>query len=133
MEARELTLNSKPSCILELETYLSKVFADFHINDERCPDILISVTEAVNNAIIHGNKSDENKVVHVDCNTEHDCLCVTVSDEGIGFDPDAVPDPTTPDHIECCGGRGVFIMSRLADQISFKDNGRKVEMYFKLA
>jgi len=59
-------------------------------------------------------------------------LAISVSDEGTGFDPEEIPDPTAPENIECCGGRGVFIMSRLADKISFMNNGSTVQMYFNL-
>ena len=96
-------------------------------------NILISLTEAVNNAIIHGNKEDESKFVIVNCEGRKQEVVITISDEGRGFNPHQVPDPTLPQNLECCGGRGVFIMKQLSDEIKFHDSGRTVEMKFKMA
>ena len=116
---------------MEVETYLKSVIQHFSIEESRYPDMLISLTEAVNNAIIHGNKEDEQKVVQIDCELQNQGLSFRVSDQGSGFNPEAVPDPRQEDRIECCGGRGVLIMSTLADELSFQNNGSTVEMYFK--
>lgn len=127
-----LTISSNPNNILEVESYLKKLDFDFRFDSEKYADILISLTEAVNNAIIHGNKSDESKNVHIHVREKDNGLAFCVTDEGVGFNPGRVPDPTCADKLECCGGRGVFIMQALADGIVFEENGRKVEMYFDL-
>lgn len=127
------TISSNPNNILKVENYLRTVQQDMKIDDGKFPDILVSLTEAVNNAILHGNKADESKEVVIDMIEESKGVAISVSDEGNGFDPDDVPDPTAPDNIECCGGRGVYIMSALADKISFKNNGSTVKMFFKLS
>lgn len=131
VSARMLTINSNPNNINEVESFLQSVLKDLNISNSKYPDILISLTEAVNNAIIHGNKKDETKVVQIDCKGKQRGVTFHVKDEGNGFDPDKIPDPTMDDRIECCGGRGVFIMSALADRIKFKNNGSEVEMFFK--
>jgi serine/threonine-protein kinase RsbW len=94
--------------------------------------MLISLTEAVTNAITHGNHYDENKVVQINLQKKSDTIAIRVSDQGRGFDPANVPDPTCEENICKCGGRGVFLMQRLCDQIQYKDNGRTVEMHFKI-
>jgi serine/threonine-protein kinase RsbW len=127
-----LTINSNPNNILEVESYLKQLDFDFRFDSEKYADILISLTEAVNNAIIHGNKSDESKHVHIHVREKDNGLAFCVTDEGLGFNPTRVPDPTCGANLECCGGRGVYIMKALADDISFEENGRKVEMYFDL-
>lgn len=132
MKYRMLTISSNPNNILELESHLQKWASIHKIQPERYADILISLTEAVNNAIIHGNKSDESKKVFIDYIEASDGLTFCVTDEGHGFNPGGVPDPTCEENIECCGGRGVYIMKALADRICFKDHGRSVEMYFSL-
>ena len=66
--------------------------------------------EAVNNAIVHGNKSDIKKFVDVQFNLVNNNLQVTVTDEGKGFKPSEIPDPTKPENIELLAGRGVFLM-----------------------
>lgn len=132
MKYRMLTISSNPNNILELESHLQKWASVFKIQPDKYADILISLTEAVNNAIIHGNKSDESKNVHIDYIVAPHGLTFCVTDEGIGFNPGGVPDPTQRGNIECCGGRGVYIMKALADKICFKNHGRSVEMYFAL-
>lgn len=127
-----LTISSNPNNILEVESYLKKLDFDFAFHSEKYADILISLTEAVNNAIIHGNKNDESKNVHIHVREKDKGLAFCVTDEGVGFNPSRVPDPTCAENIECCGGRGVYIMKALSDDITFEDEGRTVEMYFDL-
>ena len=128
-----LTISSNPNNILEVENYLRDAQLDLKITEVRFPDILISITEAVNNAIIHGNNADESKRVRINMKGLSRGIAISVSDEGKGFDPKRIPDPTAPENLECCGGRGVYIMSRLADKLSFANNGSTVQMFFKLS
>jgi serine/threonine-protein kinase RsbW len=132
MKHTMLTISSNPNNIKEVEIYLKQMELQYLFDAEKYADILISLTEAVNNAIIHGNKSDETKNVVISVCEDSKGVVIHVSDEGHGFNPNIVPDPTKPENIECCGGRGVYIMKRLCDKIAFADNGRTVEMYFHL-
>lgn len=132
MKYRMLTISSNPNNILELESYLKDLEFDFILDDEKYADILISLTEAVNNAIIHGNKGDESKKVNIYMREKADGVAFCVTDEGAGFNHNRVPDPTCAEKLECCGGRGVYIMKMLADKIVFADNGSTVEMYFSI-
>lgn len=128
-----LTISSNPNNILKVENYLRDAQVDMNIDEMRFPDILISLTEAVNNAILHGNNADESKNVEINMEEQPSGVAISVTDEGKGFNPEEIPDPTAPENIECCGGRGVFIMHRLADEISFANNGSTVQMFFKLS
>ena len=130
MATKLLSIPSNPKRIVELEGFLTNVLSDLELSKERYPEMLISLTEAVNNAIIHGNKLDESKQVKINCEKSGKHLCFSISDEGDGFDVMEVPDPTSDNLIDCCGGRGVFIMTNLCDRIQFKNNGSTVEMYF---
>lgn len=132
MSSKMLTISSNPNNILKVENYLRSAQHDMNIDETKFPDILISLTEAVNNAILHGNNADESKSVEISMEGKTSGVAISVTDEGKGFDPNEIPDPTAPENIECCGGRGVFIMSRLADKISFENNGSTVQMFFKL-
>lgn len=127
-----IRISSDPTQISVVETYLQQVAGHYKVCQNKYPDMLISLTEAVNNAIIHGNKKNASKFVEIHLEEKETGLTFHVSDEGSGFDPTAVKDPTAVENIECCGGRGVFIMQHLADKIDFLDNGRTVEMYFEL-
>jgi serine/threonine-protein kinase RsbW len=101
-------------------------------SDLRC-NILISLTEAVTNAIVHGNKSDERKLVQVACNVDRSKrISFKISDEGTGFNYRHVPDPTRPENICKCGGRGVFLMRQLSHRVTYSNNGSTVEIQFKV-
>ena len=127
-----LRLKSNATCITEVEKYVRQLFEQFGLDPELYPNILISLTEAVNNAVQHGNRNDMSKVVCVKTQKVKHTLHCEISDEGGGFDPASLPDPTAPENIENPGGRGVFLMRQLSDRIRFKDNGSTVELEFYL-
>ena len=132
MIKKTIRLSSSPNSIAALEDYLHSILRENQSCADKFPDILISLTEAVNNAIIHGNKSDESKEVKVACKSSKTGISFSIIDEGAGFDPQTIPDPTSPEKLECCGGRGVYIMNALADKVAYKNNGSTVEIYFNL-
>jgi len=127
-----LKLSSNPKNVAVVEHFVGKICREYHIQKDIYGNILISLTEAVNNAIIHGNKNDESKSVHIQTRKAPDRIAIRVSDEGRGFDAAELPDPTCPHNLAKCGGRGVFLMKQLSDQIDFLDDGRTVEMHFKI-
>lgn len=102
----------------------------YSIKEDFYGNILISLTEAVNNAMVHGNKLDPKKEVKVTCIVEQPFLRFQIEDEGPGFDYDNLPDPTAPENIEKPNGRGVFLMRNLADNCEFLDDGRIVQIEF---
>ncbi len=132
MFQQSIKLTSSTHSICQLEEFIQCVAAKHNINKEKFPDILISLTEAVNNAIVHGNKEDAQKVVHVISQRTNGGLSFIVEDEGSGFNPHIIPDPTSPDRLDCCGGRGVFLMKQLADEVHYLNNGNKVRIHFKV-
>lgn len=132
MTKQSLELRSCVSSICELESFVNTVTRMYCVHEEKYPDILISLTEAVNNAIVHGNKKDNSKYVKVLLNKTPRRLTFVISDEGSGFNPTMVPDPTSPENIGCCGGRGVFLIKQLADKVNFSNNGSTVEISFKI-
>lgn len=95
-------------------------------------NILVSLVEGVSNAIIHGNKCDINKNVHIEYSIADDAIIFTVADEGEGFDFSSIPDPTADENIDKPHGRGVFLMTRLADEINFNKCGSEIEVKFRL-
>jgi len=127
-----LKLPSNLMSINVLDSFVQDLVHQYKISQEVHGNMLISLTEAVTNAITHGNHYDENKVVQINLQKKSDTIAIRVSDQGCGFDPESVPDPTCDENICKCGGRGVFLMQRLCDQIQYKDNGRTVEMHFKI-
>lgn len=132
MEAQKLELESTIESLKEVEKLVDQVCADYKVNEDYYGNILIAVTEAVNNAIIHGNKQNPDKKYSVTFKPAEDQLIFTVADQGDGFDYNNLPDPTDPENIEKPNGRGVFLMKHLADKIEFEDNGRKVHISFNI-
>jgi serine/threonine-protein kinase RsbW len=94
--------------------------------------LLLAVVEAVNNAIVHGNKMDPHKEVEVEYTIEEKRISFVIKDQGDGFDYTNVPDPTKPENIEKTHGRGIFLMNHLADEIEFESEGRIVKLAFDI-
>ena len=128
-----LKLASRTGSVSQVEPFVENLVSRYNLAPDKQCDILISLTEAVTNAIVNGNCEAEEKMVKVNMKKEKNCLAVRVSDEGPGFDYQNLPDPTAPDNLCKCGGRGVFLMRQLADKIRFFNNGSTVEMRFNLA
>jgi serine/threonine-protein kinase RsbW len=126
-----IKINSDIENLKLVETLVDTLSKKLGVSDEVYGKILISTVEAVNNAILHGNKGDRNKMVTVYFSADGNVLEVTVSDEGDGFEYKNIPDPTDPKNIENLHGRGVFLMRRLADTIEYNDPGNEVKMKFK--
>ena len=127
----ELRFDSKPENIAVVERLIDQLSEQHSIIPEHYGNVLIAMTEGVNNAIVHGNKLDPDKSVTVVCAVDYKNLVFRISDEGPGFDFDNLPDPTAPENIEKPHGRGVFLMRHLADECAFEDDGRIVELTFQ--
>ena len=130
---KELVIKSNPDNIYKVEEFIEDVRDSLDFKDDVYGNVMVAITEAVNNCILHGNKGDTSKNVTILCQAKNPYrLLISVEDEGPGFDPDKLPDPTAPENIENPGGRGVFLMRHLADEITFENEGRRVEMTFNI-
>ncbi len=90
------------------------------ISENKRYEILLGISEAVTNAIRHGNKLDPNKQVSISFLAKPESITICIGDEGEGFDPDALPDPTHGEHILVPSGRGVFLLRSLAEEVTFE-------------
>ena len=127
---KKITINSEQKNLREVEKMVDEISGEQKLSSEVYGKVLIAAVEAVNNAIMHGNKSDPNKKVDIKMSTSDKGLHIFVGDEGEGFDYENVPDPTAPENIENVHGRGVFLMIQLTDEVHFFENGSKVELLF---
>lgn len=127
-----LKISSTPTNIQKIEHFVQNLCSELNVPGEKYCNILISMTEAVNNAIRHGNNLDENKYVMVRSGLEKRKLIFVISDEGSGFDPENIEDPTKEENIYKCGGRGVFLIRQLADDVDFLDNGSTIKLAFQI-
>jgi len=127
---KEFRISSDSENLRIVEKALDEITTSAEISHTCYGKIWVAVIEAVNNAIEHGNKFDPEKFVNVFLKCEDDKFTVTVEDDGPGFSPENVPDPTLPENIEQVDGRGVFLMMKLADEISFNEKGNAVTIVF---
>lgn len=116
-----------------VESFVDNVKEQYSLTDDLYGNIMIAVIESVNNAIIHGNRTDKDKTVQLSAHLHDEQIVFIVSDEGNGFDHQSLPDPTAPENIEKVGGRGIFLIKNLADEVSFKSEGRTLELTFYLS
>ena len=130
--ADKISLASESKSLLVLEEWINKLCDLYQISVEQYGNVLIAITEAVNNAIIHGNKNVANKKTDIEYNIENQTITFTVFDEGNGFDFNDLPDPTSPENLEKPQRRGIFLMNHLADEVNFIDNGNVVQLKFSI-
>ena len=118
LDAAESLINDAMKVVLRTET-----------GRRHSEEIELALREAVINAIVHGNRSDPHKKVHVCCACdEHDHVFLVVQDEGTGFDPRSLPDCTRPENLLATHGRGIFLINQLMDHVQFDKGGREIRM-----
>jgi serine/threonine-protein kinase RsbW len=116
-----------------IESFIDNAREKFSLNDDIYGNIMIAITEAVNNAIKHGNNGDSSKNVSLSLQLEDTLIKFRIQDQGNGFDFDNLPDPTAPENLEKPGGRGIFLMKHLSDEVQFREGGRIVELSFYMS
>jgi anti-sigma regulatory factor (Ser/Thr protein kinase) len=131
-ELYTLQLPSKQESITLLENLIEEIADKHHISEDTFANMMTCLSEAVINAMVHGNHLDETKKVIVNADLEGKRIIWTVTDEGEGFDYNNLADPTAPENLENLTGRGVFIIKHLADQCIFNAKGNEVELHFKI-
>lgn len=129
----QIQIPSLPENIRIVESFIDNVKEKYSLDDDIYGNIMIAVTESVNNAILHGNKSDNSKNVSLNLALENTQIKFTVSDQGTGFDFENLTDPTLPENLDKPGGRGIFLMKNLSDEVSFRDEGSTAELSFYLS
>ena len=129
---KQLLLPSEPKSLLSLESWVNSLCDTYEISVEIYGNILITLSEAVNNAISHGNGNVFEKNTLVISSLDKRKLVFTITDQGNGFDFSQLPDPTSPENIEKPQGRGIFLMNHLSDGVCFEEPGNKVEITFQL-
>ena len=121
----KLVLSSEVENVEKVEELTERITKGMKFSEDERDSIAFAVTEAVNNAIIHGNKLDQSKRVHLSISVVNKTLTVIVKDEGTGFNPEKLPDPLDPENLLKESGRGIFILKSLMDDViyDFSDKG----------
>jgi len=124
----ELSLRSEVSAISPFVDTLMRLIRKCQWVPGNEEDVEIAFREALANAVIHGNHEDPGKQVYVGCRGGTGEVSIVIRDEGQGFDPGNVPDPTAPENIKSSHGRGIYLMKTLMDEVRFERGGTVVYM-----
>ena len=119
METNELTLPSRIESVEEAAVSIAAILRRSGVNEEIAFGVDMAVREAVTNAVLHGNKQDEKKFVHVIAKTGPNWLEISVEDQGEGFNPQDVPNPTESENIMKTSGRGIFFMRTFMNEVEW--------------
>ena len=119
VETTELTLPSRIESVEELAVALARILGSLGVSEEVAFGVDLAVREAVTNAIIHGNKQEESKSVHISAKTAPNSLEIIIHDEGEGFNPADVPNPTAAENILKSSGRGIFFMRTFMNDVEW--------------
>jgi len=118
-DSYHIEIESDPNNLITVEEFVNYFTKDLGLDNERFAALLLAVTEATTNAIIHANKCDVNKLVSVDVTVDKTKIIIKISDEGEGFDPSKIPDPTQPENLLKDSGRGVYLMRVYMDELKY--------------
>ena len=131
-EILSISIPSNLENIEQVEQFVDKLKVTWDLSEDIYGNVMITVTEAVNNAIKHGNKNDPEKSVELKAIYSNQKLQVKVRDEGSGFEPESLSNPLEEDNLLKQRGRGVFIMKQMADNVTFENNGSTVILTYEL-
>jgi len=130
MKKINIEIPSLSENIRMIESFIDNAKEKYQLSDDIYGNIMIAVTEAVNNAIKHGNQDNSSKNVSLSLSFAEGLIKFRIEDEGHGFEYENLPDPTSPENLEKPGGRGIFLMKHLADEVDFTERGKVVELSF---
>lgn len=133
-DTKKLVLSSKFEEMNKLEPFVDELEKWAGFNEQDSSRIMLTLSEAVNNAIMHGNQSNPEKKVFIQTTLDGDqqILKISVEDEGEGFNPEEIPDPLKDENLLNEGGRGIYLIKQYADDIQFSKSGSKVTITFHL-
>ncbi len=114
-----LEILSDPSNLVIVEEFVNQFTEDLDLSEDKKSDLLLAITEATTNAIIHANKSDASKKVQITVNISGEQIKISIKDEGKGFDPEKVPNPTDPENLMKDSGRGLYLMRIYMDELKY--------------
>lgn len=130
--AHSLELSTDYDELERVEELVGKLASASGIDDEKQNVLMLAASEAVTNAMRHGNKMDATKKVHVNAEVTSEYIQLMVEDEGDGFNPDDIPDPLDPENLLKPSGRGVFLMKTYCDEVEHDKGGRRIRLRLNL-
>jgi serine/threonine-protein kinase RsbW len=124
----DVVIPSDPAEARCIQDQIEQLLQERRTNEHDVFSIKLALEEALVNAIKHGNNFDRNKKFHIAYNIRPERFDILISDEGSGFDPADVPDPTAVENLERPCGRGLMLMRYYMSEVSFSSNGNSVAM-----
>lgn len=119
VETTELSLPSRIETVATAAAAVAEFVGRSGVSDDAAFGIDMAVREAVTNAVLHGNRQDENKTVELVLKSSPDAVEISVHDQGPGFNPESVPDPTASENLLKTSGRGIFFMRTFMDEVDW--------------
>ncbi len=126
----KLILKSDLQELNKLEDFVKDVEAAAELGEEVGGNIMLLLSEAVTNGIIHGNKQNPEKDVTIEAFVKEHIVEIVVSDEGAGFNPQEIPNPLAEENLLKTGGRGVYLMKEYADEVWYNEKGNQIKLTF---
>ena len=128
----ETEIPNDSQLLKDVSKELITILKENGVDEDIIFDIHVGFEEALRNAMIHGNKLDPKKVVKIKAEITPTEVIISVEDEGDGFDPASLPDPTLDENLLKEGGRGVYLVNHLMDEVDYQNGGRKLVMKKRL-
>jgi len=127
-----LEIESTPNNLITVEEFVNYFAVELGLDQEKINGLLLAVTEATTNAIIHGNKNNKLKLVRIFVYVDGGTVTIKIKDEGKGFDPSIVPDPTDPANLLKDSGRGLYLMRVYMDGLTYNQTPEGTETILTL-
>jgi serine/threonine-protein kinase RsbW len=127
-----LEIESTPNNLITVEEFVNYFAVELGLDQEKINGLLLAVTEATTNAIIHGNKNNKLKLVRIFVYVDGGTVTIKIKDEGKGFDPSIVPDPTDPENLLKDSGRGLYLMRVYMDGLTYNQTPEGTETILSL-
>lgn len=121
-----LSLNSTYEESERILDFVTDIQEKSQLEDDTTSNLMLLLSEAVTNAIVHGNRMEESKIVEVEVQIKPDAIISTVKDEGHGFNPEAANDPLKEENLLKESGRGIFLIKEISDSMDYLENGTKL-------
>lgn len=125
-----LTLKSVFGEVEKIPGFIDSIGNKLNLDEDLKNRILLALSEAATNAIVHGNKEDERKKVFIEIQVAGKFVVINVEDQGKGFDPEDIPNPIEEENLMNPGGRGIYLMEEFADKVEYDQDGALVTLRF---
>ena len=124
----EVVITNEPSEGQVVQSRVVELLEQYGFSGRDVFSVRLAMEEALVNAIKHGNQMDPDKTVRLECHVDEDRVRIIIEDQGPGFDPGSLPDPTAEENLEMPGGRGVMLIQSFMDNVQYNDRGNMITM-----